>query len=278
MQPDFQQMGIYVDGRVGNELNELLKEKTPEEITARDLYHLSCMHYLNDEPLSKALEYFGVGASERKSHNILDFGSGFAGDARVLADEYGCNVTCVELQPHIHAAAAKFTSMLGLQDRCKHECANIFNDKLKGAPFSHVYSILVILHIPDRNNLWRSLAHNMHSNGTIFIEDYFARKSLTEEDKAQLAGPVACPYLPTKGEYIAALEAAGFVDIEWEDMNDQWLPFVTQRLEHFRSNRERNLRVHGEALVAELDVFYSTVHGLFKRGNLGGVRLRARKA
>ena len=60
--------------------------------------------------------------------------------------------------------------------------------------------------------------------------------------------------------------------------NDRWLPFVTQRLERFRSLRERNLTVHGEPLVAELDVFYSTVQALFQRGNLGGVRLRARKA
>jgi len=34
-------------------------------------------------------------------------------------------------------------------------------------------------------------------------EDYFAAAALTEEDKAQLAGPVACPYLPTKEEYLA---------------------------------------------------------------------------
>ena len=60
---------------------------TSEEITARDLYNMSCMHYLDDEPLSKAVEYFGVGAKSGggESSKILDFGSGFAGDARVLA-------------------------------------------------------------------------------------------------------------------------------------------------------------------------------------------------
>jgi hypothetical protein len=36
--------------------------------------------------------------------------------------------------------------------------------------------------------------------------------------------------------------------------------------------------VHGAALTAELDLFYSTVHQLFTRGNLGGVRIRAKKA
>jgi hypothetical protein len=41
---------------------------------------------------------------------------------------------------------------------------------------------------------------------------------------------------------------------------------------------ERHKRVHGEALLTELLHFYSTVVGLFKRGNLGGVRYIARKA
>jgi hypothetical protein len=40
----------------------------------------------------------------------------------------------------------------------------------------------------------------------------------------------------------------------------------------------RNERVHGAALTAELELFYSTVHQLFTRGNLGGVRIRAKKA
>ena len=67
------------------------------------------------------------------------------------------------------------------------------------------------------------------------------------------------------------------MDVRWETMNDEWAPFVSERLAKFREARSRNVRVHGEALTAELDLFYSTVQQLFARGNLGGVRIRARK-
>ena len=74
------------------------------------------------------------------------------------------------------------------------------------------------------------------------------------------------------------LKDAGFVDIQWETMNERWLPFVNQRIAAFRGSNDRQLRVHGEALTKELDLFYSTVQQLFTRGNLGGARIRARKA
>ncbi len=76
------------------------------------------------------------------------------------------------------------------------------------------------------------------------------------------------------------LTGAGFVRIEWETVNERWLPYVDGRLTLFRSEsaQVRNTRVHGPTLVAELDRFYTAVHGLFTRGNLGGVRIKAYKA
>jgi hypothetical protein len=73
------------------------------------------------------------------------------------------------------------------------------------------------------------------------------------------------------------LHRAGFEDVRWENTASEWIPFIAERLEAFRANEERNLRVHGPDLTRELEVFYSTVHELFTRGNVGGVRIRARR-
>ena len=284
MDVDFQKMGIYIDGRTKNELDELLAVKSQSEVTARDLYGFSCMHYLDDEPMNEAASFFGLSRdapadADAPPKKILDFGAGFAGDARVMACEFpGSELTCVEVQPHIHAAAERFTALVDASARCKHQCADIFNDPVINGPFDHMFSVLVILHIPERDKLWRSLAATLKPGGTVYVEDYFAAKPLTDEDKAQLAGPVACPYLPSREEYTQTLKDAGFVDIQWETMNDRWLPFVNQRIAAFRGSSDRQLRVHGEALTKELDLFYSTVQQLFTRGNLGGARIRARKA
>ena len=317
---DFSGMGIYVDGRVKNELDELLSAKPAAELTARDVHLIASMHYLDDQPMLRAAEFFGLTAKDDveaggpvKPHDattltaaasaaptaktILDFGAGFAGDARCLASEYAdVRVTCVEVQRHIHDAAEMFTRLLGLEDECVHECVDVFDRTnrdgdgseasplgpnadavVPGAPFDFLYSVLVVLHVPQRGALWRALHANLKPGAAVYVEDYFAAKPLTARDREQLAGPVACPYLPSAEEYRQTLASAGFEEIEWEVMTDAWAPFVETRLAAFRGNAARNLRVHGPGLTAELELFYSTVHELFTRGNVGGVRIRARK-
>jgi SAM-dependent methyltransferase len=226
----------------------------------------------------------------------LDFGAGFAGDARCLASEYAdARVTCVEVQRHIHDAAQTFTRLLGLGNVCVHECVDVFDGasgdtnrgdadanvatfaRVPGAPFDFLYSVLVVLHVPQREALWRALHANLKPGALVYVEDYFAAQPLTARDREQLAGPVACPYLPSAEEYKETLERAGFADVEWEVTTHAWTPFIETRLAAFRANETRNLRVHGPGLTKELDLFYATVHELFTRGNVGGVRIRARK-
>ena len=46
--PDFAKMGIYVDGRLKNELDELFK-KSSSDVTARDSRQRFRMHYLIEQ-------------------------------------------------------------------------------------------------------------------------------------------------------------------------------------------------------------------------------------
>ena len=314
---DFSGMGIYIDGRVKNELDELLATKPASDLTARDVHLIASMHYLDDQPMLRAAEFFGLTAkddveaggpsepldavaataedavSTRKT--ILDFGAGFAGDARCLASEFAdVRLTCVEVQRHIHDAAEMFTRLLDLGKNCLHECVDVFDTRggldadadagdeltgvagsVPGAPFDFLYSVLAVLHVPQRGALWRALHANLKPGAAVYVEDYFAAKPLSERDREQLAGPVACPYLPS-AENIAGRLKTRLVDVEWE-VTDAWTPFIETRLASFREKQARNLRVHDPGLTAELELFYATVHELFTRGNVGGVRIRARK-
>ena len=73
------------------------------------------------------------------------------------------------------------------------------------------------------------------------------------------------------------LADAGFDDIRLTDMTSAWVPFVLERKQDFCRRRERNLRVHGPEIVTSLEEFYTSIVALFEGGNLGGVRVIARK-
>ena len=60
-------------------------------------------------------------------------------------------------------------------------------------------------------------------------------------------------------------------------MTDDWAEFTRRRLDAFRADRVRHVRVHDEATVDALDIFYSVVNRFFRSGKLGGIRLCARR-
>jgi hypothetical protein len=127
-----------------------------------------------------------------------------------------------------------------------------------------------VLHIPDRSALLAECFAALRPGGRIYLEDFTKLTEPTPAEWDSLRVKVQCPYLPTPDEYVAQLKAAGFVDVHLEDVSVAWTAFTGERLAAYRAARERNVRVHGLAMVDGLDDFYATVAGLYERGVLGG--------
>ncbi|WP_372944093.1 methyltransferase domain-containing protein, partial [Shewanella sp.] len=157
-------------------------------------------------------------------------------------------------------------------------CGDILSGGMDGGGFDALVSMLVFLHIPDRASLLGRCHDALRPGGALFVEDYYQRGPLSAVERRALAEKVYCRYLPDFATYRAQLRAAGFTAIELRDRTESWAGFVAERLAGFRAERERLIALHGRDLVDSLDDFYATVDGLFAGGNLGGVRIFARRA
>jgi len=210
-------------------------------------------------------------------HRVLDVGSGLGGPARIIADRAGCAVTALELQPDVHEVAARLTARAGLTDLVSHRQGDI----LEGAPgpggFDALFAWLVFLHIPDRERLYRRCFEALRPGGAMYVEDYFERGMLTDAERGTLANKVYCRDLPRLKELRRDLAGAGFAEVEIEDVTAFWTGHVTERARSWRAGRERETALHGEEVFAGLDDFYSSIAALFQGGNLGGMRLVARR-
>jgi len=51
---------------------------------------------------------------------------------------------------------------------------------------------------------------------------------------------MACPYLPTATEYTVEVEAAGSVNIDFEDVWERWTSIVVARAECYKGREERD--------------------------------------
>lgn len=256
--------------RIHNELRELgIVPDAP--LTVAQLTPFDQYHYLGTDAVDLAARSLGLTAGSR----ALEIGSGIGGPARHLASTVGCHVTALELQADLDAVAAALTARCGLAACVRHVCGDILAGAPEPAGYDGVLSILCVLHIPDRERLLAQCFAALRPGGRIYLEDFSKLTEPTPAEWDALRVKVQCAYLPTPDEYVAQLEAAGFVDVHLEDVSESWTAFTGERLVAYRAARERNVRVHGAAVVEGLDDFYATVAGLYADGVLGGALVRA---
>ncbi|XP_064619872.1 phosphoethanolamine N-methyltransferase-like [Lineus longissimus] len=231
-------------------------------------------HYHGTEAIDEAIKSLGITEESR----VLDVGSGIGGPARYLAKVTNCQVMALDLQQDLNAVAEDLTKRCGLADRVTHKCGDIMVDLPDEMGYDFVVSWLVFLHIPDKASLFDVCRKNLKSGGKMFIEDFFAKFPFTDDEKDVLAHSVFCRELPTKEQYEDALKVAGFVNIKYEDVTEDWLQFVQGRANAYMEESSRHARVYGEVTYMNQQDFYNNVVDLFKGGHLGGAKIEATRA
>lgn len=253
---------------------QLITQQKPalSTLTVSDLINLDQYHYLGTEAVDLAAKKLEI--SDR-SH-VLDIGSGIGGTARYLAWKYGCQATGVELQEQLHTVGIEMTAATKMQDKVKlieGDFTNIEGLGIADCSFDSWISLMVFLHICDRTVIFQNCAKVLKPQGKFYIEDYYAAQNLTSAESGALAEIVACPYLPSRQQYIQDLETAGFTNIEFTDVSELWQPWLKARYEKFEQNRGYYENLFDLDLVNSYSHFYQTVADLFKSGNLGGARI-----
>lgn len=263
-------MPLYEIQHVVNDLTALLDR--PGSITVADLLPFDQFHYLGTDALDHAATVLGLAPGV----TVADVGSGLGGPARYLADRYGCVVTGFEVQAALYQLSRDLTARCEPTPSARFVHADVLALPGDVARHDHLVSLLAVLHIPQRAELFAACRRLLVPGGGLYLEDFYARRPLTDREARDLADVVACPYLPEADRYRADLAEAGFTDVVWEDVTERWLPFVTARAERFRAELPAAEARHGAGLAERLLRFYDVVRDLLAGGGVAGVRLSAR--
>jgi len=103
--------------------------------------------------------------------------------------------------------------------------------------------------------------------------------SLSEAHRNALQIISACPYLPTRAEYISHLKSSGFVSISFDDVTLSFRNFCLSRYRTFTDLYDSGVGVkkYGSTLYLALRLFYSTVGKLFEDKIIGGCKIIAHR-
>lgn len=229
------------------------------------------LHYHGTEALDAAIASCGMASGQ----TVLEVGSGWGGCARYLAQSSGADLHAVELQQDYHTVAADLTARAGLDPRVSHINADFLDVALPEAGYDHAVSWLALFHIPDRPRYQAKINASLKPGGVLFAEDlYLIKPPADEEDFARHLFPNS---LVSRGDYETSLQDAGFGDLSFTDMTEDWASFTADRLEAFRAARPSYEARHGADGYTALHLFYEKMAGYFADGTVGGLRLSARK-
>ncbi|HKK80115.1 MAG TPA: methyltransferase domain-containing protein [Phaeodactylibacter sp.] len=236
------------------------------------LGHLDQYHYLGAEACYELADALSLD----EQHYVYDIGSGVGGTARVLADCSGCQVLGVELQPELCRLSTELTRRVGLAGRVDFKAGN-FLDYEWDEVFDDFVSLLVFLHLPERSTVLDHCYRALKPDGQFFIEDFVALNPFSAEEKSQLRDRVSAVQVSSAAQYQQDLEAAGFIDVELQDMSDAWRVWTQQRHDSFQAEASKHRALFGDQLYEKRLSFYKVIADLFAGSNLGGVRITGRK-
>jgi len=275
--------------RVYNELHEIGVDINSKDafVSPETLLKLPglFLNYGGLPSVELALEKLHLNGDKGKGKTVVDVGAGLGQPARVMAlRSPELHVIGVELQADQVEVGNKLSRVVGLPpERCQLYALD-FNKGDLIAPVGSVDGVLswlCILHMPieERLNTWARSSSLLKPGGKLYVEDFFRKAEFTPEELKLLERDVYCKgtELPTQADYIRELEEAGFENIEFIDMTEEWATFCKNRLAAWEENKERTIRIQNEATFQDLSHFYTSVVNLWQGNHLGGVRVVATK-
>ena len=231
-----------------------------------DSFH---MHYHGTVPLENAQAFFA------DSGAVLDLGCGYGSSVIWLAERSSGyqSLLGVDLMPeHIEIAEQLARRRLGEDHRAHFLAMDIsamtppLLDRHAGVrSVTCVLALNTFLHLTgsQRTATWQFLDQVLVKDARVYVEDFFARRTLTREEHDTMARESGCAYLPAQAEYADLVSRAlPGARIEIEDISHSYTAFARGRHVGYQGDDPDKRR------------FYRVVFEMLDCGAVGGIRLK----
>jgi SAM-dependent methyltransferase len=189
----------------------------PDHLQPADLGVLEDFHTLGRIATRELASLAAVSGADR----VLDAGSGIGGTARFLTAGYGCAVTAIDLTEEYCETARWLNRLVGLDKRIAVRRADVTDLPADDASFDVVISQHVQMNVAGKAALYAEARRVLVPTGRLAIWDVTAGGAGQPSYPLPWADIPERSHLVPPGELRAAIEAAGFAVVHWNDLTEQ---------------------------------------------------------
>lgn len=225
----------YGSQDLGTAILEALRAagKDPDNIHYTDLAGVDQFHSRGRAATLELAQLAGLHAGQ----SILDVGGGIGGPARVLAAEYGCHVTVLDLTEEYCKAGEMITRMTGLADRVTFQVGNALDMPFPDTHFDAAWTQHSSMNIPDKERLYAEIHRVLKPGGLLALHEIMAVSVQPLHFPAPWAGTPDISFLRPVQEMRALIGDAGFRETNWIDVTAPSLEFFRQRMANAASGQ-----------------------------------------
>jgi len=263
----------YGQDGLGERILDALKRagKDIDALTVRDLMPLDQLHSGGHHSTRLLAQLAGL----KPGMDILDIGSGLGGPARILAAEFGCQVTALDLTESFRHAAELLTSKVGLQEKVHFYLGDALDIPFNAEQFDVVWTQSTLMNIPEKDRFLQESFRVLKSGGLLVIQTHLAGKEPAVYFPYLWAEHPTLNFLDQPDIFRQQILATGFTEVVWQDVTAQDIESGRRSLVYFKKNGLPPLGVH--LIISDIELKIGNVLRSLEEGMLTTVQAVYRK-
>lgn len=205
-----------------NELGIETDKITRQDISAADEFHIRGA----EASLEVAKE-----AGFNKNEKVLDVGCGIGGPARMIAGEFGCKVTGVDLTEEFVRTAKLLSGLVGLSELTDFIQADATNLPFEEGSFDVAWTEHAQMNIENKKKLYSEIFRVLKRGGRFIYYDIFSSGNGKLYFPLPWAENEPMSHLITPPDYEKLLSEIGFKEIHKRELTDKSIEFFKTTFE-----------------------------------------------
>lgn len=163
------------------------------------------------------------------SDHVLDLGSGLGGVARTLADQYGCDVTGIDLTPEFCDAATEMSRWVDLGDKTRFVLGDATALPFDDDQFDSAITVHAAMNIPAKDKMYAEAKRVLKPGARFAIYDILQGEGGAALYPAPWAMEPDISHLATTEDMQSLLTDAGFRIVDVTDSTVESLDWIESR-------------------------------------------------